>query len=86
MNANLFILLLTVVVVALAHAQFTPQAEQDRIVSLPGAEHLPVTSFGFSGYLSINGTDGTLTKQQHYWYQEAQTNPENAPLVFWTNG
>jgi len=83
-----FIIFLVALVVVYASQvlaiDYTAAAEADRVLNLPGAEHL-TASFGFSGYLAINGTDG-LSKMQHYWMQESQNSPETAPLVFWTNG
>ena len=86
MSAILFLAAFALVVTShVAYAiDYTIEAEADRVLNLPGAEHL-TASFGFSGYLAINGSDG-LSKMQHYWMQESQNAPETAPLVFWTNG
>ena len=37
----------------------------------------------FSGYLPINTT---ITTYIHYWFVEAETAPETAPVVWWSNG
>lgn len=62
---------------------YTPEALADQITALPGAESLDVTFNQFSGYLNINEATG---KNIHYWFVESEVDPENAPLVFWTNG
>jgi len=48
---------------------------------LPGAEGLNVTFNQFSGYIDVSST-----KKLHYWFYEAETDKEDAPLTFWTNG
>uniref|UniRef100_A0A6I8PEB5 Carboxypeptidase n=1 Tax=Ornithorhynchus anatinus TaxID=9258 RepID=A0A6I8PEB5_ORNAN len=53
---------------------------EDEILSLPGLAKQP--SFRqFSGYLRATGT-----KRLHYWFVEAQRDPESSPLVLWLNG
>ncbi|CAD6185410.1 unnamed protein product [Caenorhabditis auriculariae] len=52
----------------------------DLVRNLPGLTYYP--NFNqYSGYL--NGSPGNYL---HYWLVEAQTNPDNAPLVLWLNG
>ncbi len=46
---------------------YTPEAIADKIAHLPGTEKLDVNFNQFSGYLSIPGTSGSLTKHMHYW-------------------
>lgn len=46
---------------------YTPEALADQVTALPGAENLKVNFNQFSGYLSIPGTSGALTKHLHYW-------------------
>jgi len=84
--STMMILLLALVLVTsqVLGIQYSTEAEADRVLNLPGADHLTLP-FGFSGYLAINGSDGN-SKMQHYWMQESQNAPESAPLVFWTNG
>lgn len=53
---------------------------------LPGAEDLTVKFKQFSGYLSVPGGTGALTKHLHYWYVESMSNPATDPVSFWTNG
>ena len=53
---------------------------EHRITSLPGWDgDLP--SKHYSGYLNI-----TTSKHYHYWFIEAENDPENAPIVLWLNG
>lgn len=61
--------------------QYTNEALADQVTELPGLHWHP--NFNqFSGYLNLEKTE----KNIHYWLTEAETNPETAPLVFWTNG
>jgi carboxypeptidase C (cathepsin A) len=53
----------------------------DQLLELPGLEWKPDFN-QFSGYLNLAGTK----KNIHYWLVEAENDPQNAPLVFWTNG
>lgn len=58
-----------------------PPPEEDRIKHLPGLEDEP--SFAqFSGYLQ----GSTPNYQLHYWFIEAESDSEYAPLVLWLNG
>ncbi|GAB5030423.1 serine carboxypeptidase ii-2 [Nannochloropsis oceanica] len=60
---------------------YTPEALADEIIlGLPGLT-TPLNFRQFSGYLPI-----TDTKNIFYWYVEAEETPDEAPLVFWTNG
>ena len=60
----------------------------DEVINLPGTENLGPLSFKqFSGYLSIPGINGKLSKNMHYWFVQSESaDPTNAPLTFWTNG
>jgi carboxypeptidase C (cathepsin A) len=60
---------------------YTPEALQDQITSLPGAEKLNIPFNQFSGYLTVDGT-----KNMHYWMVESEGNPATDPINFWTNG
>lgn len=60
--------------------EYTKEALADEITSLPGLDQ-NLTFRQFSGYLPI-----TESKNIFYWYVEAAEKPEEAPLVFWTNG
>lgn len=65
-----------------SHAfEYTEQALSDELLELPGLNWKP-TFKQFSGYLNLAGTK----KYIHYWLVESIKEPENAPLVFWTNG
>jgi len=60
---------------------YTEEALSDQLLELPGLHWQP--NFNqFSGYLNLDGTK----KNIHYWLVEAENDPQNAPLVFWTNG
>jgi hypothetical protein len=74
--------LLPVVLAALAckSAAYTVAAQNDRIVSLPGATSALLSS-QFSGYLNVSSTRGI-----HYMYFESERDPEKDPVIFWTNG
>lgn len=64
-----------------ASITYTETALADQVTELSGLNYKP--SFNqFSGYLQIPNSK----KNIHYWMTEAETNPEEAPLVFWTNG
>jgi carboxypeptidase C (cathepsin A) len=66
---------------ALRGSQYTDDALSDMVTELPGLNDK--LSFNqFSGYLNLPGTK----KQIHYWFVESEIDPQNAPLVFWTNG
>lgn len=60
---------------------YTNEAILDKITQLPGLNWQPKFN-QFSGYLNLMGTEKFI----HYWLVESETNPETAPLVFWTNG
>jgi len=62
----------------------TAEADADKVSMMPGGDAIK-QSFGFSGYLAVNGSEG-LSKQQHYWFVESQDGNDNAPVAFWTNG
>lgn len=61
--------------------QYTTAALNDKINELPGLDD-EISFNQFSGYLNLPNTK----KQIHYWLVESEKDPENAPLVFWTNG
>ncbi len=77
-------LLLALIAICVSAGTYTPEAEADRVISLPGAAAINA-DFGFSGYLAINGSQG-LSKMQHYWLVESLNNAASAPVAFWTNG
>ena len=60
---------------------YTNEALLDQVTELPGLNY-SLKFNQFSGYITLPGTE----KNIHYWLTEAETNPETAPLVFWTNG
>jgi carboxypeptidase C (cathepsin A) len=62
--------------------QYTNDALLDQVIDLPGL-HWKTNFNHFSGYLNLKGTQKFI----HYWLVESEDiAPENAPLVFWTNG
>lgn len=57
-------------------------AIDDMVSGLPGISMDAVSDIThYSGYV-----DALEGRQIHYWYFEAEKDPENAPLFFWTNG
>lgn len=63
------------------NASYTKEALADEVLDLPGLTE-KVTFRQFAGYLNLKGTQ----KNIFYWYVEAEESPDEAPLVFWTNG
>ena len=61
--------------------EYTQDAIFDQVTELPGLNWQPGFN-QFSGYLNLAGTE----KNIHYWLVEAETDPESAPIAFWTNG
>jgi carboxypeptidase C (cathepsin A) len=65
-----------------AHAvEYGQEALSDEVTELPGLND-EVTFRQFSGYIPVSDSG----KNIHYWFVEAEENPETAPVVFWTNG
>lgn len=79
-------ILATLFTATLSDVIYTEEALADQITNLPGLEY--DTGFNqFSGYIHLNNNDGEKTEKYiHYWLTESETNPETAPIVFWTNG
>ena len=77
----MFAVLLTLQALALASAEYTPEAVADQVTNLPGAEKLDFNFNQFSGYLQVNGS-----KNMHYWMVESMNDPATDPVTFWTNG
>jgi hypothetical protein len=72
-----------------AAGALTPEAAADAVTSLPGWESaagapLPLPSRHFSGYLPVG--DGSDDRHLHYYFIEAEVEPEKAPLILWLNG
>lgn len=42
-----------------------------------------ITFSQYAGYITINSS---TNKSLFYWFVESQRDPENDPVVFWTNG
>lgn len=53
---------------------------EDEVVNLPGLT-FDYLHRQFSGYLTVPSGN-----KLHYWFLEAQKEPEKAPLVLWLNG
>jgi cathepsin A (carboxypeptidase C) len=56
-------------------------ANSDEIIDLPGLLTQP-NFRQFAGYLDLPSSQ----KHLFYWLVEAENDPENAPVVLWTNG
>lgn len=72
-----------VAVAAFAAVPAAAAPQEDLITSLPGVD---VEKLGFkmySGYLTV---DESVNRRLFYWYAEAKTKPESAPLVVWYQG
>lgn len=54
------------------------------VTSLPGWHH-ELPSKHYSGYLPVGNTSG-VPGHIHYWFIESENDPENDPVVYWTNG
>ena len=65
---------------ALINISWAFNANPDEIFNLPGIPE-PIKFRQYSGYL--NATKG---RHHFYWYFEAETDPETAPVVLWLNG
>ena len=52
----------------------------DLVTSLPGA-NFTIPFLHYSGYLKASNT-----KNFHYWFTEAYTNPKTSPVLLWLNG
>jgi len=59
-----------------------PAAQSLPVTSLPGFEG-PLPSKQDAGYVTVDDTNGT---RYFYWFVEAETAPEAAPLVVWYSG
>ena len=58
------------------------EQEGDRVAFLPGQPRSPPVS-QFAGYVTVNEHNG---RALFYWFFEAQTTPEEKPLLLWLNG
>jgi len=64
--------------------KYTEEAQKDMVTSLPGLNFYYASSFAqFSGYLSVDDENHRFI---HYWYVESSRDPENDPVILWTNG
>lgn len=62
----------------------TAAVPEHLVTSLPGYDGA-LPSKHYSGYMPVGNTSGS-PGMIHYWVIEAETNPETAPVVYWTNG
>lgn len=53
------------------------------VTNLPGWTGPPLPSRQDAGYITVDDVKGT---KYFYWYVEAETNPDTAPLVVWYSG
>ena len=83
---KMVLFMLFIGLLAIVKADYTPEALADQVKDLPGTENLDISFNHFSGYLSIPGLSGSLTKHMHYWLVESSNDPSSDPLAFWTNG
>lgn len=59
--------------------------DEHAITALPGwPKEIPLPKM-YSGYLPVGSTNG-VSGHIHYWFINAKSNPETAPVVYWTNG
>ena len=66
----------------LAKPAMSTDALDDMVSGLPGIDmDFTADLTHYSGYV-----DALEGRQIHYWFFEAEKDPENAPLFFWTNG
>ena len=67
-------------------AKYTDAAQKDIVTSLPGLNFYYSSSFvQFSGYLSVSDEQES-ERAIHYWYVESSRDPDNDPVILWTNG
>jgi hypothetical protein len=79
----MWFLLAVLLVTQLIDAYYEP----DLIKSLPGWQKGPFPSPQYSGYLSFEDPAGSGAKlHYHYWLSLAESSPESAPLLYWSNG
>jgi len=77
MRASLFVL----AVLGIALVCATTSKQNALITSLPGLSTLPSFDM-YAGYITLQGT----TKNIFYWFVEAKTNPQGAPVLLWMQG
>ena len=62
--------------------ELTPEAQSDRITSLPGlASPLPFDMY--SGYITVDPAHG---RALFYWFVESAGDPANDPILVWMQG
>jgi len=61
---------------------YTSEALADQITSLPGLNY----NHGFNQFSGYFKVSEHYNRNIFYWYVESQNDPENDPVVFWTNG
>ncbi|KAJ4750079.1 Carboxypeptidase [Rhynchospora pubera] len=79
----LFLSLITFLsVIPSKEAELTQLKDSDRVNFLPGQPKTPQIS-QFSGYITVNEANG---RALFYWFFEAQSFPNEKPLLLWLNG
>lgn len=73
--------LLALATLSMGPAAAAPQ--EDLITSLPGVD---VGKLGFKMYSGFLTVDSSVNRRLFYWYAEAKSKPETAPLVVWYQG
>jgi serine carboxypeptidase-like clade 2 len=69
-------------VLALLAFSSCSRRDGDRVARLPGQPETPSVS-QFAGYVTVDERRG---RALFYWFFEAQTAPEEKPLLLWLNG
>lgn len=84
MNLQNFLILFTSIVslitIPVTSSYITEQANLDKVTNLPGLS-TNINISQYSGYLPISNE-----KNIHYWMIESESDSDNDPVVFWTNG
>lgn len=61
----------------------TPDADADRVLSLPTLDPADFKAPFYAGYLTVDEHAG---RKLFYIFAESQRNPATDPLVLWSNG
>jgi len=75
-------LVVLLLVCAVSCIPLTPEAQSDKITSLPGWDANPPFD-QYAGYLQV---DAKNNRNLFYWFVESTGDPAKDPVVLWTNG